>query len=99
MLGLLLLVAPITALVAPATVSQRSVAQNAFFNKKAPAQQQQRRVEFDASTALGAQAPTGFWDPLGISDFAASKEKGRAPRTEVERARALVHFCAGGVVH
>ncbi|KAJ1453885.1 chlorophyll a/b-binding protein domain-containing protein [Pelagophyceae sp. CCMP2097] len=97
MLGLLLLVAPITALVAPATVSQRSVAQNAFFNKKAPAQQQQRRVEFDASTALGAQAPTGFWDPLGISTGKTEEQFARYREVEQKHGRiamiAVVGYC------
>ena len=52
---------------------------------------------FDASQALGAQAPAGYWDPIGIADGISEEQFNRYREVEQKHGRiamiAVVGYC------
>lgn len=57
---------------------------------------------FDASQALGAQAPAGYWDPIGIADGISEEQFNRYREVEQKHGRiamiAVVGYCVPGYI-
>ncbi|KAJ8600772.1 hypothetical protein CTAYLR_006115 [Chrysophaeum taylorii] len=57
-----------------------------------------KKSGFDPSTALGAQPPTGFWDPLGLADGISEEQFNRFRTVEQKHGRIAMLAVLGYVV-
>jgi len=95
---LALVLAVASAFQGPAPAATTQIARPAFgFPKGGSSGGASRGSGFDASSALGAQAPAGFWDPLGIADGISEAQFNRYREVEQKHGRismiAVVGYC------
>mmetsp|Transcript_942 Transcript_942/g.2698 ORF Transcript_942/g.2698 Transcript_942/m.2698 type:complete len:212 (-) Transcript_942:248-883(-) len=78
----------------PAVGKESSTALHAFGKAKS--------AGFDPSVQLGAQAPTGFWDPFGLSDGISAEQFARWRTVEQKHGRismiAVIGYCVPGFI-